>query len=131
MHRIQAGEEVYVRLVFQNAIPVSKIVVVFVHEDDADEHFLIDWVSNENEPLAPSIEHQIGFGQVIDTKPGVYGLERITFESYGGKQRDYQGDIELPRFEVIEESKAAPFVKEAAVLTDVEWQGLRSRERGF
>jgi hypothetical protein len=115
MEQFQPGEAVHIDLVFRNPVPIDDAYVVFVHEQDENEHILFGLQARyKDEPLPPSYETTIkGFKVLIakDTKPGVYALDEINFNTFGGKTLGYQADfLETPKFEVIPERAVAPIV---------------------
>jgi hypothetical protein len=132
MKKFQRGENVYGRLVFHNPVPITNGFVIFAHEEDPNEH-LEQWffARDENKPIPPALETTIEFAIPIekDKKLGVYALEKIIFESLSGNRLDYQGDIEIPKFEVIE-SDVAPTVHELSIFTKPEWERFKRREQG-
>ena len=64
-----------------------------------------------------------------EQKLGVYALDSITFQTYGGKTLPYRGDIGRPRFEVIPEREAAPTVHQLTIHTKGQWQAMRRRDQ--
>lgn len=63
-----------------------------------------------------------------DTKPGVYALDRINFQTFSGDSRDYRGDTGTPKFEVIPEHEFAPIVEEVAIYTGSKWRRMKRAE---
>jgi hypothetical protein len=131
MKRFQRGEEVYVRLAFHNRVPITNILVIFAHEKDQNEQLEgWFWARDENRPISPALQTTIDFSMPIekDKKLGVYALDTIRFETFSGNTLDYQGDIETPKFEVIE-SDVAPIVRELSIFTKSEWERLKRHEQ--
>lgn len=103
--------------------------MIFVHEEDEDEHVLFGF-STDDLPLAPNPRRQIDFAKLIekDQRPGVYVLDKITFETFGGKTLDHEGNIVKPKFEVVPEQERAPMVKEVSVFSKMFWEAKRRVE---
>ncbi len=55
MERFQPGEEVYVRLVFQAVVPIKYGHLVFVHEEDENEHSIMGFAVKEGRSLKPAL----------------------------------------------------------------------------
>jgi hypothetical protein len=106
--------------------------VVFVHEEDENAHVMIDLsLKDEDKPIPPAIQTTLYFGKGIerDAKPGVYRLDTIKFETFGGESMDYRGEFEPPRFEVIPEREWEPIVKGISVLTKGQSRHWERRDR--
>ncbi len=131
MKKFQPGEKALVRLVFRSGVLINSIFVVFVHEEDENAE-LDEWISSrdENKPIKPSRQITIEFELSIekDTKPGVYTLDKIRFETFSGNTLDYQGDIGPQKFEVVPEREIAPTVTDLSIFTEPEWERLKRNE---
>jgi hypothetical protein len=88
------------------------------------------WARDENRPILPALRTTIEFSMPIekDKKLGVYALAMIRFETFSGNTLNYEGDLETPKFEVIE-SDVAPIVRELSIFTDLEWERLKQHEQ--
>ena len=118
MPQFQPGEQAYLRIVFQNVLPIDDVQIVFVHEEDENEHILFSAAGKySDKPLAPSEETKLYFEEAIpkDLKPGVYSLDTINFKTFSGQTLDYRGDIGTPKFEVIPEREFAPLVEDVSI----------------
>ncbi len=73
----------------------------------------------------------LDFGQTVpgDQKPGVYALDRINFETFGGQTLDHRGDVGTPKFEVVEEPEFAPIVEDVSIFTESMWLAAKKAER--
>jgi len=121
LEEFQPGETVYVRLVFHNVVPINNIYVVFVHEEDENEHFVFEFKTGDGDaPIGPTIQKIVDLAKTItqDTKPGVYALDNINFETFSGNTLDYQGNVGMPNFEVIPEHQIAPQVQDLSIVTE-------------
>ncbi len=130
MEKFQPGEEVYVRLAFQAVVPIKDGHLVFVHEEDEDEHIIVGFGAKEGRSLKPAIKTTLDFSTLLEegTKPGVYALDKINFQTFGGDSRDYRGDIGTPKFEVIPEREWAPIVEEVSIYTESKWRWVKRDE---
>ncbi len=130
MEKFQPGQEVYVRLSFQAVVPIRDVQLVFVHEEDEDEHIIVSFDPNEGRSLKPAIRTTLDFSKLLEggTKPGVYALDKINFQTFGGDSRDYRGDVGTPKFEVIPEYEWAPIVEEVTVYTEARWGRMKRDE---
>ena len=133
MDQFQPGEQVYVRLGFQHVVPIKNAFIVFVHEEDEDQHIAFGFKSgDESKPIQPSQGGRLlDFAKTIEreTRPGVYRLDKINFETFSGETKDYQGQFAIPRFEVIPERDFAPIVAEVSIYNELIWQSVREREQ--
>lgn len=132
LSKFQPGEQVHIRLVFGTVVPVRGIYVIFVHEEDPNAHVVIgfesgaaDGVMRPASQRLVDIDHAIEHGQ----KPGVYHLDRISFETFGGNTLDQQGDLKPASFEVILEHVVSPTVEDVSIFTQDMWQTAREVER--
>jgi hypothetical protein len=130
LEKFQPGQEVYVRLSFQAVVPIRDVQLVFVHEEDEDEHIIVSFDPNEGRSLKPAIRTTLDFSKLLEggTKPGVYALDKINFQTFGGDSRDYRGDVGTPKFEVIPEYEWAPIVEEVTVYTEARWGRMKRDE---
>ena len=130
MERFQPGEEVYVRLTFQSVVPIRDGHLVFVHEEDEDEHIIMSFGVKEGRSLKPAIKTMLDFPKLLEkgTKPGVYALNKINFQTFGEDSRDYRGDVGTPKFEVIPEHEFAPTVEELSIYTSSKWRRMKRDE---
>ncbi len=132
MQKFQPGDEAYIRMTFQNVVPIQDAWVIFVHEEDENEHIMFGIAAwDEEEPIRPALQTTLDFAVPIkkDQKLGVYALDRITFQTFGGNTLPYRGDIERPSFEVIPEREAAPTVQELSIYTRGQWEALKRVEQ--
>lgn len=133
MQQFQPGDEVYVRLVFQSVVSIKNAFIVFVHEQDEDHHIVIrTGERKEDVPLLkPAIQTALDFSKMIerDQKPGVYTLDKINFESFGGIPMDYRGDVGTPKFVVIPEREFAPIVENVSIFTESMWRIVKDAEQ--
>ena len=132
MQKFQRGDEAYIRMTFQNVVPIQDAWVTFIHEEDVNEHIMFGIVARDaEEPIRPALQTRVDFAVPIpkEQKLGVYALDSITFQTYGGKTLPYRGDIGSQRFEVIPERDAAPIVQELAIYTRGQWHAMRRREQ--
>lgn len=131
MEKFQPGEEVFVRLSFQAVVPIRDGHLVFVHEEDENEHILMGFGVGEGQSLKPAIRTTLDFSKLLegDAKPGVYALDKINFQTFGGDTRDHRGDVGTPKFEVIPEHHWAPVVEGVSIYTASEWR-LMERDEG-
>jgi hypothetical protein len=129
MQRFQPGERVYVRLRFQSAVPIKNALLVFVHEEDDNEHVVFGFKTEDDLPLAPNPKSLLEFAVLITEgqKPGVYTPDKINFETFGGRTVDRAGTIEMPRFEVIPEHDIDPVVEEVSVFSHRRWLTRKDR----
>lgn len=132
MEKFQPGEEVYVRLAFQSVVPIKDGHLVFVHEEDENEHIIVGFGAKEGRSLKPAVRATLDFSKLLegDTKPGVYALDKINFQTFGEDSRDYRGDIGTPKFEVIPEHEWAPIVEEVSIYTESKWRWMKRDEEG-
>jgi hypothetical protein len=130
LEKFQPGEEVYVRLAFQAVVPIQDGHLVFVHEEDENEHIIMGFGLEEGSSLKPAILTTLDFSKLLEkgTKPGVYALDKINFQTFGGDSRDYRGDIGTPKFEVIPEHEFAPMVEEVSIYTASKWRWMKRDE---
>jgi hypothetical protein len=94
LEQFQPGETVYVGLVFHNVVPIKNVYIIFAHEEDENEHLVFEFKTGDKDaPIRPSIEKILGLAKVItqDTKPGVYALDDVNFETFSGNTLDHQG----------------------------------------
>ena len=132
MQSFQPGEQVYVRLVFQNVVPIKNAFVFFVHEEDENEHVALGFQGQDGDhPIAPNQKRVLDFAVTIprDTKPGVYALDKINFETFGGNSLDYQGNVGPVRFAVIPEHEIAPVGEDVSVFNEAMWRTVKEVER--
>jgi hypothetical protein len=132
LERFQPGDEVYIRLVFQNIVSIRNGFVFFVHEQDENEHIMIGFAARDDDKPAvrPGIKTIMDFAATIekDQKPGVYALDKISFETFGGNSMGYQGDVGTPKFEVMPEREAAPIVEDVSIFTAAKWRLVKKME---
>jgi hypothetical protein len=131
MDKFQPGEEVYVRLVFQNAMPIRNAYIVFVHQDDKKAHIVLDFKgADEEKPIQPTSRRLLDIATVVpkEQKPGIYALDRINFKTFSENTLDYRGDIVPPKFEVIPEHEAAPIVQDVSIFTKMHWDAIKRRD---
>jgi hypothetical protein len=132
MDTFRPGDEVYVRLVFQNVVSLKNAFVFFVHEQDENEHIMIGFASRDDEKPAvrPGIQTIMDFSATIkpNQKPGVYALDRINFETFGGQTLDHRGDVGTPRFRVEPEPEFAPIMENVSIFTESMWRTVKKRE---
>lgn len=128
MKEFRRGEQVHVRLVFQNVVPITNNFVIFAHEEDQDEQ-LEQWMWPRDETIPRSLGVPLEFELPIDkeTKLGVYALQKVVFETFDGNTLDYRGDIEA-KFEVIA-SDVTPTIQKLCIYTEAEWERLRPSEQ--
>jgi methylthioribose-1-phosphate isomerase len=63
-------------------------------------------------------------------KPGVYALDKINFETFGGRTVDPdRSTIAIPRFEIIPEKDIAPIVTEVSVFSQMHWDAMQRHNR--
>ena len=133
MERFQPGERVYIRLGFQNEVPIKNAVLVFVHEEDEDEHVVFGFKTAEDDPpMAPNRQRLVPSAETIKKgqKPGVYALDKINFETFGGRTVDPdRSTIAIPRFEIIPEKDIAPIVTEVSVFSQMHWDAMQRHNR--
>jgi hypothetical protein len=133
MRKFQPGDEIFVRISFQNVVSLKNAFIFFVHEEDENEHIMIGFgTRDEDEPAVKrSMRTVLDFSKTVekDQKPGIYTLNRINFETFGGQTLDYRGDIEMTRFEVIPEPEFAPIVEDVSIFTESEWRRLSNETR--
>ena len=132
MLQFQPGDEAYIRIAFQNVVPIQDAWIIFVHEEDGNEHIMFAAVArDEAQPIRPALQTTFDFAVPIEKgkKPGVYALDKINFITYGGNTLGYRGDVGTPRFEVIPEREVAPIVQEFSIYTNGQWEALRRREQ--
>ena len=113
MKQFQPGEIAYIDVTFENPVPIKNAYVIFVHEGDEDQHIVMPAEVEETTPLPPSRETTLFFEYYLpkDTKPGVYALDEINFETVGGNTVGYQAKFsEDPKLEVIPERDVAPLI---------------------
>ena len=93
MEKFQPGEEVYVRLAFQSVVPIKDGHLVFVHEEDENEHIIVGFGAKEGRSLKPAIRATLDFSKLLegDTKPGVYALDKITTSRPSGRTPETTG----------------------------------------
>lgn len=129
MNQFQPGEQVYVRLVFQNVVPIKNAYIVFMHQEDENEQIVFGFKAEE-QPLEPNPKRLIDIAPFIekDKKPGVYALDKINFETFSGKTLDYQGNVGTPKFKVIPEREVAPVVEDVSIFTRMHWEAIKARE---
>ncbi len=129
--QFQPGQEVYIRFTFQNAVPLDNVFIVFVHEEEENEHIVFGLASEyTNEPIQPRPGRILPLSVTIpkDQKPGVYALNKINFQTFSGNTLDYQGDVGTPKFEVIPELTFAPLVEDLSIFSLLGWENLKRRE---
>ena len=132
MQQFQPGQAVYIRFAFQNAVPLDNVFIVFVHEEEENEHIVFGLASEyTNEPIQPRPERILPLTVTIrkDQKPGVYALDKINFQTFSGNTLDYQGHVGTPKFEVIPEQAFAPLVTDLSIFSLLEWENLERREQ--
>lgn len=130
--KFQPGEQVHIRLVFGAVVPVRGIYVIFVHEEDPNSHVVIGFESGAADGvMRPASERVVDIDYAIEhgQRPGVYRLDRISFETFGGNTLDQQGELKPASFEVIPEHVVSPMVKDVSVFTQDMWQTARDMER--
>lgn len=120
------------RIVFQSVVSLSDGFAIFVHEEDDNEHIMFGFVARGDDKPAvkPARRTIIDLSTMIqrDRKPGVYALQKISFQTFGGKDRGYRGDVGTPKFEVIPEMEFAPIVQDVSIYTEAEWRTIKRHE---
>ena len=49
LQKFQRGDEAYIRMTFQNVVPIQDAWVTFVHEEDVNEHIRFGIVARDAE----------------------------------------------------------------------------------
>ena len=132
MQQFQPGEDVYIRLTFQNAVPLDNAYIIFVHEEAENEHIVFGLASEyTNVPIQPRPGRILTLAVAIpkDQKPGVYALDKINFETFSGNTLDYKGDVGTPKFEVVPEYTFAPLVEDLSIFNLLQWEAIKRREQ--
>jgi hypothetical protein len=136
MQQFQPGENVNVRLVFKSVVSIKNVFVIFVHQEDENEHLVSGFKARyEAQPIPPTTQAVFNVAPAItkDTKPGVYALDRINFETVNGNTIDYRGDGIMLKFEVVPERVAAPMVEDVSVIdvsifSEEQWEYMQTIE---
>jgi hypothetical protein len=112
IREFQPGDDVIIEIAYQAPTRVTYLTFVFVHEEDADQHFVLSQeIPKEVSGPSPQILLRLATEVSAEHKPGTYKLDSCQFQTFTGKVVNPRNLPELEGFKVVSERDWSPLIE--------------------